>query len=138
MLDDEIRSLGRSLQHTLFSALIDRSVSPDEMRGEMLSLIRGWPARSASRGRRTSTDPRASANMRVPAEGEGAKLATSLGQVRFRVLVSTHRSRFGRGVDEVQTARREGLGGGPVPERRRTRRIGRRDYVLTGQIFAGS
>jgi AcrR family transcriptional regulator len=42
--DDEIRSLGRSLRRTFFSALIDRSVAPEEMRVELLSLIRGWPA----------------------------------------------------------------------------------------------
>jgi AcrR family transcriptional regulator len=42
--DDEIRSLGRSLRRTFFSALIDNTVTPDEMRGELLSLIRGWPS----------------------------------------------------------------------------------------------
>ena len=42
--DDEIRSLGRSLRRTFFSALIDHTVNPEEMRGELLSLIRGWPA----------------------------------------------------------------------------------------------
>ena len=41
---DEIPSLGRSLRRTFFSALIDRTVTPDEMRDELLSLIRGWPA----------------------------------------------------------------------------------------------
>jgi AcrR family transcriptional regulator len=41
--DDEIRSLGRSLRRTFFSALIDRTVTPAEMRQEMLSLIQGWP-----------------------------------------------------------------------------------------------
>ena len=46
--DDEIRSLGRSLRRTFFSALIDRTVTPDEMRAELLSLIRGGP-RPASR-----------------------------------------------------------------------------------------
>jgi AcrR family transcriptional regulator len=40
--DDEIRSLGRSLRRTFFSALIDRTVTPEEMRDQMLSLIRGW------------------------------------------------------------------------------------------------
>jgi len=42
--EDEIRSLGRSLRRTFFSALIDRTVTPEEMRDELLSLIRGWPA----------------------------------------------------------------------------------------------
>jgi hypothetical protein len=42
--DDEIRSLGRSLRRTFVSALIGRAVTPDEMRDELLSLIRGWPA----------------------------------------------------------------------------------------------
>jgi hypothetical protein len=28
----------------LFSALIDRTVTPDELRHELLSLIHGWPA----------------------------------------------------------------------------------------------
>jgi hypothetical protein len=42
--EDEIRSLGRSLRRTFFSALIDRTVTPDEMRDELLSLIQGWPA----------------------------------------------------------------------------------------------
>jgi AcrR family transcriptional regulator len=41
---DEIRSLGRSVRRTFFSALIDRTVTPDEMRHELLSLIHGWPA----------------------------------------------------------------------------------------------
>ena len=40
---DEIPSLGRSLRRTFFSALIDRTVT-HEMRDELLSLIRGWPA----------------------------------------------------------------------------------------------
>ena len=42
--EDEIRSLGRSLRRTFYSALIDRTVTPEEMRDELLSLIRGWPA----------------------------------------------------------------------------------------------
>jgi hypothetical protein len=29
---------------TFFSALIDRTVTPDELRHELLSLIQGWPA----------------------------------------------------------------------------------------------
>jgi hypothetical protein len=41
---EEIRSLGRSVRRTFFSALIDRTVTPDEMRHELLSLIQGWPA----------------------------------------------------------------------------------------------
>jgi AcrR family transcriptional regulator len=41
---DEIRRLGRSVRRTFFSALIDRTVTPDEMRHELLSLIQGWPA----------------------------------------------------------------------------------------------
>jgi AcrR family transcriptional regulator len=35
--DEEIRSLGRSLRRTFFSALIDRTVTPEEMRSELLS-----------------------------------------------------------------------------------------------------
>jgi hypothetical protein len=45
---EEIRRLGRSVRRTFFSALIDRTVTPDEMRHELLSLIQGWP-RCASR-----------------------------------------------------------------------------------------
>jgi AcrR family transcriptional regulator len=41
---DEIRRLGRSVRRTFFSALIDRTVTPDELRHELLSLIQGWPA----------------------------------------------------------------------------------------------
>jgi AcrR family transcriptional regulator len=41
---EEIRSLGRSVRRTFFSALIDRTVTADEMRHELLSLIQGWPA----------------------------------------------------------------------------------------------
>jgi AcrR family transcriptional regulator len=41
---EEIRGLGRSVRRTFFSALIDRTVTPDELRHELLSLIRGWPA----------------------------------------------------------------------------------------------
>jgi AcrR family transcriptional regulator len=41
---DEIRRLGRSVRRTFFSALVDRTVTPDEMRHELLSLIHGWPA----------------------------------------------------------------------------------------------
>jgi AcrR family transcriptional regulator len=41
---EEIRSLGRSVRRTFFSALVDRTVTPDEMRHELLSLIHGWPA----------------------------------------------------------------------------------------------
>jgi AcrR family transcriptional regulator len=41
---EEIRSLGRSVRRTFFSALIDRTVTPEEMRHELLSLIQGWPA----------------------------------------------------------------------------------------------
>jgi len=41
---EEIRSLGRSVRRTFFSALIDRTVTPTEMRHELLSLILGWPA----------------------------------------------------------------------------------------------
>ena len=40
----EIRRLGRSVRRTFFSALIDRTVTPDELRQELLSLIQGWPA----------------------------------------------------------------------------------------------
>jgi AcrR family transcriptional regulator len=50
--DDEIRSLGRSLRRTFFSALIDHTVTPEEMRGELLSLIRGWPASGQKSSRR--------------------------------------------------------------------------------------
>jgi AcrR family transcriptional regulator len=41
---EEIRRLGRSVRRTFFSALIDRTVTPAEMRHELLSLIQGWPA----------------------------------------------------------------------------------------------
>jgi hypothetical protein len=41
---DEIRRLGRSVRRAFFSALIDRTVTPEEMRQELLSLIHGWPA----------------------------------------------------------------------------------------------
>jgi AcrR family transcriptional regulator len=41
---EEIRRLGRSVRRTFFSALVDRTVTPEEMRHELLSLIRGWPA----------------------------------------------------------------------------------------------
>ena len=41
---EEIRRLGRSVRRTFFSALIDRTVTPEEMRQELLSLIHGWPA----------------------------------------------------------------------------------------------
>jgi AcrR family transcriptional regulator len=41
---DEIRRLGRSVRRTFFSALIDRTVTPEELRHELLSLIQGWPA----------------------------------------------------------------------------------------------
>ena len=44
---DEIRSLGRSVRRTFFSALIDRTVTPAEMRHELLSLIQGCRRRSA-------------------------------------------------------------------------------------------
>jgi hypothetical protein len=43
---DEIRSLGRSVRRTFFSAVIDRTVTPAEMRHELISLIQG-PRRSA-------------------------------------------------------------------------------------------
>jgi hypothetical protein len=41
---EEIHGLGRSVRRTFFSALIDRTVTPDELRQELLSLIQGWPA----------------------------------------------------------------------------------------------
>jgi hypothetical protein len=41
---EEIYRLGRSVRRTFFSALVDRTVTPDEMRHELLSLIQGWPA----------------------------------------------------------------------------------------------
>lgn len=41
---EEIHRLGRSVRRTFFSALLDRTVTPDEMRQELLSLIQGWPA----------------------------------------------------------------------------------------------
>lgn len=43
--DDAIRSLGRSMRRTFFSALIDRTITPDEMRDELLSLVQGWRSR---------------------------------------------------------------------------------------------
>jgi hypothetical protein len=56
---EEIRRLGRSLRRTLFSALIDRTVTPDEMRHELLSLIQGWPTtvHQEECQRRPKTDP---------------------------------------------------------------------------------
>jgi AcrR family transcriptional regulator len=41
---DKIRRLGRSVRRTFFSALIDRAVTPEELRHDLLSLIQGWPA----------------------------------------------------------------------------------------------
>jgi len=41
---EQIHCLGRSVRRTFFSALIDRTVTPDELRHELLSLIQGWPA----------------------------------------------------------------------------------------------
>jgi AcrR family transcriptional regulator len=41
---EEIHRLGRSVRRAFFSALIDRTVTPDELRQELLSLIHGWPA----------------------------------------------------------------------------------------------
>jgi hypothetical protein len=41
---EEIGRLGRSVRRTVFSALIDRTVTPEELRQELLSLIQGWPA----------------------------------------------------------------------------------------------
>jgi hypothetical protein len=41
---EEILRLGRSVRRTFFSALIDRTVTPEELRHELLSLIQGWPA----------------------------------------------------------------------------------------------
>jgi AcrR family transcriptional regulator len=40
----EIHLLGRSVRRTFFSALLDRTVTPEELRQELLSLIQGWPA----------------------------------------------------------------------------------------------
>jgi hypothetical protein len=40
---EEIESLGRQVRRTFFSALIDTSVTPDELRRAFLSLIHGWP-----------------------------------------------------------------------------------------------
>jgi len=41
---EEIHRLGRSVRRTFFSALVDRTVTPEEMRHQLLSLIQGWPA----------------------------------------------------------------------------------------------
>jgi hypothetical protein len=38
---EEIHGLGRSVRRTFFSALIDRTVTPDELRQDLLSLIQG-------------------------------------------------------------------------------------------------
>jgi AcrR family transcriptional regulator len=38
---EEIRRLGRSVRRTFFSALVDRTVTPEELRHELLSLIHG-------------------------------------------------------------------------------------------------
>ncbi len=60
---DEIDSLGRNLRRTFYSALIDRAVTPEEMRLEMLSLVHGWPLTPAeieARGERRDPAPRRS------------------------------------------------------------------------------
>ena len=49
MHPEEIRGLGRSVRRTFFSALIDRTVTPDELRHELLSSSGAGPRRSASR-----------------------------------------------------------------------------------------
>ena len=41
---EEIHRLDRSVPRTFFSALLDRTVTQEELRHELLSLIQGWPA----------------------------------------------------------------------------------------------
>lgn len=50
----EIHSMGRSLRRTFFSALIDSTVTPGELREEFLALFRGWSV--GSRGDRRPSD----------------------------------------------------------------------------------
>jgi hypothetical protein len=44
MHPEEIHRLGHSVRRTFFSALLDRTVTQEELRHELLSLIQGWPA----------------------------------------------------------------------------------------------
>lgn len=50
----EIHSMGRSLRRTFFSALLDSTVTPEELREEFLALFRGWSV--SSRGSRRASD----------------------------------------------------------------------------------
>lgn len=50
----EIHSRGRSLRRTFFSALIDSTVTPGELREEFLVLFRGWSV--GPRGDRQTSD----------------------------------------------------------------------------------
>jgi AcrR family transcriptional regulator len=50
----EIHSMSRSLRRTFLSALIDRTVTPEELREEFLALFRGWSV--SSRGSPRSSD----------------------------------------------------------------------------------
>lgn len=42
---EELRALGRSLRRSLFAALLDRRITPDELHDELWSLIEGWARR---------------------------------------------------------------------------------------------
>lgn len=67
--EDEIRGLVRSLRRTFYAALLDRTVTPEEMRDQLLSLIRGWPG---SVGRPSSLTPKPPRTRTAPArQGRG-------------------------------------------------------------------
>jgi len=64
---DEIDSLGRSMRRTFYSALVDHTVTPEEMRRQMLSLVHGWPlTRVANEARDEPRDPAALRNRTLP------------------------------------------------------------------------
>lgn len=44
--EDELHSMGRCLRRTSFSALLDRTVTPEELRDGFLALCRGWSVES--------------------------------------------------------------------------------------------
>jgi hypothetical protein len=70
---DEIDSLGRSVRRTFYSALVDHTVTPEEMSRQMLSLVHGWPlTRMANEARDEPRDPAALRNrtLTCPSPGE--------------------------------------------------------------------
>jgi AcrR family transcriptional regulator len=52
----EIHSMSRSLRRTFLSALIDRTVTPEELREEFLALFRGWSVSSPDSRRSSDRD----------------------------------------------------------------------------------